>query len=145
MSGSYNAAKMQQRFGIPSNSYPKAPRNNSYQKQISGPELADHIFNVYEDDLYPSEKCEDDDGYILEHLTEDTEESGFQFELRLENPNELLENYRARIRKYDRAYAKMSDYALQWYNLMEDVNNNDQLEKMFKDLQMIRKLYGGNV
>jgi hypothetical protein len=113
------------------------------QKKLSGPELAEHIFNVY-----GPEPCgSTDDSYekdidFNELLKED--EYGTQLELKLENPNELLPKYRESIIKYERAYVKLADYALQWYNLMEDINNNDQIEKMFKDLQMMRKLYGDN-
>jgi hypothetical protein len=113
---------------------------NSYMKKLSGPELAEHIFNINVPEPYEDNDRKDQD--YFDYLTNTTDEDiGYQFELKLENPNEILSKYKNSIEKYDRAYKKMSNYALQWYLLQEDVGNNGQIEKMYKDLQMMRRLY----
>jgi hypothetical protein len=137
--GSLNKAYNMQR-AIPSSMYPQT-KQQAMQK-MAGPELADHIFGV--SDYYGDEDdgpCEKSFGNYEDHLTEYNLND--QFSLQLENPNELLGMYKNKIRKYDRAYAKMAEYALQWHNLLEDIEENEHLEKMFKDLQIMRKLCRG--
>ena len=140
MSGYITAVNVIHQRRQPAKSKYPQPSFNQLQKKLSGPELAEHIFEV--NDL---EQCDEDynksEDYS-DHLTDYSDNDlGYQFELKLENPNDLIKQYREKIQKYERSYAKMADYALQWYKLVEDVNNNSQIEKMFKDLQMVRKLY----
>ena len=122
MSGTYVKASY---VNIASTSYNK---NSNGYKRLSGPELAEHIFNL--DGLEPCGESMEKSSDYSDHLTDMTDGfEGYQFELKLENPNRLIEHYREGIRKYDRAYKKMANFALQWYMLQEDVNNNEQIEK----------------
>jgi hypothetical protein len=66
----------------------------------------------------------------------------YQTSLDLETTIELQERLQAQIRKFEYAYDKMCLAALRWHQLMEDVHDDDQVRKMFLDLQMIRRLSG---
>jgi hypothetical protein len=67
-----------------------------------------------------------------------------QLQLPLESPSELLERYREQIRHFERAHEKMAMYALKWHALLKDVDENSQVAKLFRDLQMVRKLFGSD-
>ena len=100
-----------------------------------GPAMADKIFDLYE----PYE-----DFYYNDYHQKYEPEGWYQLELPLENLRELEERMRAQIKRFDSAYYKMMVYALQWHYLMEEVEDNPQIKKLFQDLQMIRKLTGSD-
>ena len=107
-----------------------------------GPSMACDIFGVYEYDDY--EECPDED-YESDHIKEYGEgEYWYQTELPLESVREMEQRHLREIRKFERAYRKMALYALKWHYLMEDLEGNAQLDKMFKDIQLMRKLGGSS-
>jgi tRNA-dihydrouridine synthase len=102
--------------------------------------MACDIFGVYDyDDA--EEVCEaSSDHYEQEDLP--MEEVWYQAELPLENVREMEERHLREIKKFERAYRKMCHNALKWHYLMEDLKDNEQLKKMFNDIQLMRKLGG---
>jgi hypothetical protein len=119
----------------------------SYSKPVIdpfGPQVANDIFEMWGEDCEPTQACDSSypDSYEYE---EGEHEHWYQPELPLENVRDLEDRYRQEINKFQRAYKKMMVYALQWHYLLEECDDNAQLEKMFKDLQMIRKLTGSEV
>jgi hypothetical protein len=68
------------------------------------------------------------------------EEVGMQLSLQLEDPSALLAHYRKMIRRYEQGYERMAAFALKWHSLMEDVEADPSIKKMFNDMQIIRKL-----
>lgn len=108
-----------------------------------GPAMAQEIFEVYDYDECDKACAVSDDIYDCED-TVDGEEYWYQTELPLENVRELEERFRQEISKFDRAYRKMMVHALKWHYLMEEVEENPQVAKMFKDMQMVRKLSGSD-
>jgi hypothetical protein len=106
-----------------------------------GAMLADEIFQNW-DYAQSEEQCGDSEYSDAKVLPE--EEYWYQLDLPLENVRELEQRFRQEISKFQRAYRKMSVYALQWHHLMEEIEDSAQVEKMFKDLQMVRKLTGSD-
>lgn len=105
-----------------------------------GPSMACEIFGVHEYDDY--DVCLDED-YESDHVKEhEDEEYWYQTELPLESVREMEQRHLSEIKKFERAYRKMALYALKWHYLMEDLEDNAQLDKMFKDIQLMRKLGG---
>jgi hypothetical protein len=103
-----------------------------------GPALADDVFKLY-DYGHDEPECSDDSYYHLQSI-EDAEPVQLNFEL--ETVRDMENRLLNEISKFKRGYQKMMVYALQWHHLMEELDSNPQLEKMFNDLQMIRKLTG---
>lgn len=104
-----------------------------------GPQMACEIFGVFDSYDY-EETAYENPG---EHSPfEAYEEDWYQTELPLENVRELEERFRREIKKMERAYRKMALHALKWHYLMEDLEDNSQLRKMFNDIQLMRKLGG---
>ena len=54
----------------------------------------------------------------------------------------MEQHHQTQIKKFERAYRKMAFQALKWHYLMEDIEDNAQLKKMFNDIQLMRKLGG---
>jgi hypothetical protein len=102
--------------------------------------MAHHIFDV--SDWGDAEDYASDSYVNIEAV--DCGEIWYQPELPLENVRDLEEKHRQAIKKFDRAYRKMMVYALQWHYLMEECEENAQLAKQFKDIQLIRKLNGSD-
>jgi hypothetical protein len=118
--------------------------SSSYKKDRHpfGAAMAEDLFDLYSYEETVAE-CEGDEEYDL--VMDDSEgEHWYQTELPLENLRELEERMRQQIHKFDRAYKKMMVYALKWYYLEQDAESNPQVEKLFKDLQMTRKLTGSD-
>ena len=65
-----------------------------------------------------------------------------QDELCLESKEELIQRLQYQINRMEKSYNKMCHHALKWYYLMNDVSKNPQIEKMFKDMQVVRRLSG---
>lgn len=106
----------------------------------TGPSLADNLYRIGWDDSEDCVVIEDvSDG---EYLNEKDSDSymGSQGSLELETPLELQERLQRSIRHYGRGYAKMCIAAMRWHQLMEDVIDDEEIEKLFKEMQMIRKL-----
>jgi hypothetical protein len=114
---------------------------------------------VYENPFQPGLACEIFENHDYPHATEQSEacadepyyhqelpleEHWYQPELPLENLRELENRLRQEIKQFERNNRKMMIFALQWYYLLEEVEDNEQVEKLFKDLQMIRKLTGSD-
>lgn len=107
-----------------------------------GPQMANEIFEDWGDEA--AEPCESGYSDQLVAYEENQHEYWYQPDLPLENVRELEDRYRAEIYKFKRTYKKMMVYALQWHYLLDECEDNAQLEKMFKDLQMMRKLTGSD-
>lgn len=121
--------------------------SNYYQTQPRdpfGPAMAAEIFSFDEYDYDYDEPKESYGQY--ENETESVEDLTYQYwyqtDLPLENVRELEDRFRRELRKFERAYRKMIVHALKWHYLMEDLEDNPQLDKMFKDIQLMRKLGG---
>ena len=134
-------------------SYGSSSSYASTTKNPFGPGLAEEFFDVengYDDD------CEVmDDGYYGRVVADVDDADLFngethsyhyrhQSELMLETPEELSTRLTQQIRRWERAYRKMAIYALKWHYLEEEADENPQVAKMFKDLQMFRKLAGSD-
>lgn len=107
-----------------------------------GPQMACNIFGVHEYDDYELTEELGEDYYPVK--SSDEQEIWFQTELPLENVRTMEQRHLKEIRKFERAYRKMALYALKWHYLMEDLEDNAQLDKMFKDIQLMRKLGGSS-
>lgn len=105
-----------------------------------GAALADDIFKLWDDEMYATATESSPRDPYNEPLLDG--EEPYQLDLGLENQQQLEDQLRNEIRKFKRGYHKMMVFALQWHYLMEECADNPQLEKMFKDLQLIRKLTG---
>jgi hypothetical protein len=119
-----------------------------------GPDMAESIFDAryydldgecvsdeIEDSYYPSSKLDDADLF-------DGELQSYHFryqgDLELETSEEVEAQLRHRLKKLNRAYNVMCHHALKWHYLMEDVEGNEQIKKMFKDMQLFRKMSGSD-
>lgn len=113
--------------------------NNKYRPR--GAALAAEIFQTTwygETDEAMEEYDENDKA----QGAEEGYEWAYQPSLELETPIELQERLQESIRKFEYAHDKMAIAALRWHQLMEDVHDDEQVRKMFLDMQMIRKLSG---
>lgn len=127
---------------IASNSGSGYSSSNSFRGPF-GPGMAEDIFKInYCDEAetapYPYDEYENHSKSLPD------EEYWYQTELPLKNVSELETELRNEIRKWERAYNKVMIYALKWHYLLEEVEENPQVKKMFQDLQMIRKLGGSD-
>jgi hypothetical protein len=111
------------------------------RRELFGPMMAQDIFNVndYDDEDMVEEAVED---YIPESFESD--ELWLQGSLDLENVTQLEDRLRRSITHFERGYRKMMVSALKWHYLMEECDEDEQINKMFKDVQMIRKLRGSD-
>lgn len=107
-----------------------------------GAALAEEIFQAHwygedatcvdaEEDSGVSKNCSDEEYHWM-----------YQPSLELETTLEIQERLQDQIRKFEYAYDKMCLAATRWHQLMEDVYEDEQVRKMFLDMQMIRKLSG---
>lgn len=111
-----------------------------YNRGPFGPGMAEDIFGVYDEaEAYPYETHDE-----YEEIPTSGEEYWYQTSLPLKSVAELEEELRNEIRKWDRAYHRVMIYALKWFYLMEEVEENPQIKKMFQDMQMVRKLGGSD-
>lgn len=127
--------------------------SNSRNIDPFGPGMAEDLFGIYDYDEF-DDVCEVDDGFYnaMEELDPENLYDGvtqsfhfrFQADLDLETNEEREANLRSSIRRFEAAYRRMSLYALKWHYLLEEVEENEQYKKMFKDMQMMRKLGGSN-
>lgn len=108
--------------------------------KVTGAALTEEIFGLYDYDDMTEELYETAYDAGEDALTTDEPS---QLELPLECKEELEYELRRLISRYRRSLERMGDYALRWHYLMEDVENSGQVEKMFNDLQFVRKLAGG--
>lgn len=72
------------------------------------------------------------------------EEEWYQTELPLKNIRELESELISEIEKWKMSYHRMMVFALKRFYLMEEVEENPQIKKMFNDMQMMRKLGGSD-
>ena len=117
-----------------------------------GPAMARDVFELWGDDCeavpegYYDEGIKD--GPMEEEDLFDGETKSYHFryqgELNLESVAEMSDRLRSEIRQFRAGYAKMSIYALKWHYLMQEVEANPQVKKMFKDMQLMRKLNGSD-
>lgn len=124
---------------------PGAKGYASYTKPVIdpfGPQMAQEIFEYWGDD--EAEHCDSTASDMCSKYEESDYEYWYQLDLPLESLRELEDRQRYEIKKFQRTYKKMMVYALQWHYLIEECEDNAQVEKMFKDLQMIRKLTGSD-
>jgi len=107
-----------------------------------GPQMACEIFNVdfYDDDA--ESISEDWERNHSEEMIPSSTEYWYQLDLPLENVREIEERHRQEIKRFSRAYKQMCVHALKWHYLMEDLEDNVQLKKLFNDIQLMRKLGG---
>ena len=125
-----------------SNRLPMATRHNRRKATRSeegpfGAMLANEVFDLWQgQDL---EDCTSYDGD--DERYEPVEE---QLDLPLENLSELEARLRIQIQKFEVGYERMMVYALQWFHLQEECEENPQVAKLFRDMQMIRKLHGSD-
>lgn len=113
------------------------------EPRITGALLAANVFGAHGDDEWEDmSDCEavETSSAMSEHLVEDGEH---QLEFDMFNQQEVEEDLRQVIRRYNNALEKMGMAALQWHWLQEDVERFGQIEKMFKDMQLCRRLCGG--
>lgn len=125
---------------------------HSRPKHPFGPGMAEDVFSVYDEDDYAMDECIDDYHPTIEELDPENlfngEYQSFHFrhqdELDLETNEEREARLKNSIRKFESAYRRMCIYALKWHYLQEEVEENVQIKKMFKDMQMFRKLNGSD-
>lgn len=118
-------------------------RNRSNIAKENGPfgaMMADEIFQTY--DYYETEECQGEGIFSVQKELPTEEEFWYQTDLPLQSKSELEDQLRSQIEHFKRAHRKMYMYALQWHYLMEEVEDSEQVSKMFRDMQMIRKLTG---
>jgi hypothetical protein len=133
--------------GLSSKAVRNAPISKSYTPYVKpvvepfGPQVANDIFENWGEDCEPAQLSDYGDSY---DTPETVEEYWYQQELPLESLRELEERHRNEINKFQRTYKKMMVYALQWHYLIEECEENPQLDKMFRDLQLVRKLSGSD-
>lgn len=123
-------------YGIsPATGYPQPPR-------ITGASLAANVFGVYGgDECMSIDDCSEyESSFNSDDLVPDGE---YQLEFDLFNQEEIEDDLRATIRRYEEALEKMGTFALKWHWLQEDIEKYGQIEKMFKDMQVCRRLCGG--
>ena len=112
-----------------------------YQHQYRLPVVAwaQQEFGVSDCDVsvnLPSDYC-DEDTYAWKT-------SPCQLNLELETVEQLAERYRQSINSFERSHTVMCAMALKWHALMQDVENDDNVADLFDNLQIIRKLIGGD-
>ena len=112
------------------------------QRRMPMAVLADEVFGIYDDEPGSYAISSDDTLYDTEKLTHTLEQ---QLELPLTDPCNLLAEYRAGIVRYERAYEKMAANALRWHYLMQEVEDDEMIAQLFDQLQVLRKLSGGDV
>lgn len=137
-------------------SYSPATSKSSYSSGYEdpfGPGMAESVFGGHD---YGDDDCLEEavgDYYrTIEDLDPENLFNGelqsfhfrYQEDLDLETNEERERNLRNSIRRFERAYRTMSLYALKWHYLLEEVEENPQVAKMFKDMQMMRKLGGSD-
>lgn len=112
------------------------------ERRPFGAAMAEEIFELYNEPhhYYGEDECVSDES----PQSDDYEETWYQTELPLENLRELEERMRQQITKFEGAYSKMMIFALKWYYLEQDAETNPQVGKLFKDLQLTRKLAGSD-
>lgn len=139
--------------GQSSKSYPKSYSSyNANPQNPFGPGMAESIFNLHDFDLDDCVEVGDDYFYAQGELDPedlfDGETQSFHFryqeELDLETNEEREQRLKNSIRRFEQAYRVMSMYALKWHYLEEDLEEHDDLKKMFRDIQMLRKLKGSD-
>ena len=133
--------------GLSSKAAATAPlvKSSYYPKpaiDLFGPQMAQEIFEYWGEPCETEQACDDYPAYNLSYEPET--EYWYQLDLPLENVRDLEERFRSEIVKFQRSYKKMMIYALQWHYLLDECEDNAQVEKMFNDLQMIRKLTGSD-
>lgn len=102
-------------------------------------------FDVHTGD-YWGDEVEDSMGeYELELDDSHYRREGEQLELELETIDELEGRFRTMMRRYESAIHAMAADALQWHDLMCDIEEDEHLEKEFNKFQMLRKLSGGTM
>lgn len=116
--------------------------SNISMPRVTGAMLAANVFGVYgNDECIGIDDCEDVQRDLdSENLVPDGE---YQLEFDLYNKEEIEEDLRSVIHRYNEALEKMGTFALKWHWLMEDIERFGQIEKMFKDMQVCRRLCGG--
>ena len=116
-------------------------RQHNVKFRPRGAALAEEVFQAHwygedaecaadEEDYSPPKSLDEEYGWM------------YQPSLDLETTLDLQERLQVQIRKFEHAYEKMCIAALRWHQLMEDVHDDEQVRKMFLDMQMIRKLSG---
>lgn len=107
-----------------------------------GPQMACEVFGVYYDDYEDYDSpVSAEEGYVIPTDLEG-DEYWYQAELPLETLREMEQRHLRQIKRFEQAYRKMCHHAMKWHYLMEDLEDNSQLNKMFNDIQLMRKLGG---
>lgn len=119
------------------------PANTRAEEGPYGPAMVCEIFNTDYYDGNSVTSLNELESAIDEGDVDEVVEPS-QLDLPLENLDELERKLRNTLRKFEDGYEKMAMYALQWHYLMEDCEEHPQLEKMFKDLQMMRRMTGSD-
>ena len=141
--------------GQSSKGYASASSSSSYNSKSQdpfGPGMAESIFNLYDLDF---DECVEDihDGYYPQGELDpedlyngETQSFHFRYQetLDLETNEEREARLKNAIRRFEQAYRVMSVYALKWHYLQEDLEDHEDLKKMFRDIQMLRKLKGSD-
>lgn len=137
--------------------YPvSASSGSSYHSRPTdpfGPGMAEDVFSAHDyGDYDDMDECVEDYRPSIEELDPENlfngEYQSFHFrqqeELDLETNEQREVRLKNSIRKFETAYRRMALYALKWHYLQEEVEENVQIKKMFKDMQMFRKLNGSD-
>lgn len=127
-----------------SNSNSHSSYHNQYPPKTRGSMLAQEFFSTY-DNEDSVEECSDEYESTYYKTVDDEPYRWPQIELPLETTEELNQRLRNDINRFENAYDKMVLSAVRWKQLMEDVEKNPQIKKMFKDLQLVRKLSGSDM
>jgi hypothetical protein len=109
--------------------------NKPHSADPFGPGVAQEIFGLYENNsyLYDEPECDFDDGDTVEEE---------QLSLPLESVREMEARFQNEINKWKRDYRKMMVCALKYYYILRDCDEHQDLDRAFKDFQMLRKLKG---
>lgn len=104
----------------------------------------EQVFDFYIDrEFYYTDSVADEAEVHLVESQVEHDEDEIQLSLPLENVDEVEAQLVRAIRKYRNATENMAICALSWWNLMEDIRENDLLREEFEKFQMLRSLSGG--
>jgi len=131
----------------PSSGYSSAP-------SPFGPGMAEDIFGVSRYDSYGYDEAECIEEYYPTMADLDPEDlfngelQSFHFRYQgtfdLETNDEREQRLLNSMKRFERAYRVMAVAALKWHYLLEDVEEDEELKKMFHNIQMLRKLKGSD-
>lgn len=68
-----------------------------------------------------------------------------QLSLNLVSKDDTIDELKNAIERYERGYDRLANFAYRWEELMKSVDENEDIEQLFVQIQMLRKLKGENL